>query len=329
MKKIAIVGFGFMGMTHAKSILKNDDLDLVAIVDKDLEGIEGKMNSDEGNFSTGEIDPELIRAVNKYGNLSACLQKNEVDAVIVSVHTDLHYRITKEALKAGKHVFVEKPFCLDIHEGEELISLAKEMNRILMVGHVVRFMPPYRKLREWITSEKYGKLNFLSLSRYSGIPTWGQWKEKQTDYGSSGGALFDLLIHDIDFLNFTLGNPDQIKSTNIPGALSKYDYVSAWWDYPKFKVKVEGGNTFHSNFPFQANFMAAFETASVYYSTNQPDFIRIADNVGITNELLGKGDGFYNEIEYFASCLESLSEPLECMPESALESIKICYKHIK
>ena len=140
--------------------------------------------------------------------------------------------------------------------------------------------------------------------------------------------MFDLLIHDIDFLNYILGKPERIESTFLPGARSKQDYISAWWDYPGFKVKVEGGNTFHSNFPFQANFMAAFEEASVFYSTLQPDDIRISDDIEIKKEPVGEGDGFYNEIAYFASCMDTKSQPLECMPESALETIELCYKHL-
>ena len=75
-----------------------------------------------------------------------------------------------------------------------------------MVGHVVRFMPPYQKLKKWIDSKEFGNLKFLSLSRFCGIPSWGQWKEKNVK-DLSGGALFDLVIHDIDFANYLLGMP--------------------------------------------------------------------------------------------------------------------------
>ena len=78
MKKVAIVGFGFMGMTHAKSILNIDDFELTAIIDKDLEGIDEKLTSDTGNFSTGEIDPEQIQKVSKYVSLSECLENEEI-----------------------------------------------------------------------------------------------------------------------------------------------------------------------------------------------------------------------------------------------------------
>ncbi len=158
---------------------------------------------------------------------------------------------------------------------------------------------------------------------------WGQWVQKQSSFGSSGGALFDLLIHDIDYLNFVFGKPDKIKSKYLPGKLSEHDYISAWWEYQDFMVKVEGGNTFHSNFPFQAGFMAEFDKASVLYSTNDPDFIQVSNHSEIKRIKLDEEDGFYNEIDYFKKCLMTNSKPDDCSPESALESIELCYQHLK
>lgn len=329
MKKVVVVGFGFMGMTHSLNIFKNQDLELTAIIDKDIESIEQKLKQPEGNFSTGEIDPEKIRKVNKYHSLSDCINNENFDAVHVCVHTNLHYQITKEALQAGKHVLLEKPFSLDIKECRELIGLAYEKDLILMVAHVLRFVSPYLKLSSWIKTEEYGKLKFLSLTRFSGLPMWGQWVQKQSSFGSSGGALFDLLIHDIDYLNFVFGKPDKIKSKYLPGKLSEHDYISAWWEYQDFMVKVEGGNTFHSNFPFQAGFMAEFDKASVLYSTNDPDYIQVSNHSEIKRIKLDQEDGFYNEINYFKECLMTNSKPDYCSPESALESIELCYQHLK
>jgi len=330
MKKVAVVGFGFMGMTHTLNILKNDKLQLAAIVDKEADQIDEKIKSESGNFSTGDINPSMIRAIPRYADLSSCLQQEEVDIVMVCVHTDLHIDIATEALNEGKHVFVEKPITLDLNRGEALIRLAKERERILMVGQVLRFMPPYQQLKKWIDSGEFGTLKFLSMSRYSGVPAWGQWKEKQTHFGSSGGALFDLVIHDIDFLQYVLGAPDSIRSTVMPGALSNHDYVNAIWNYPNgLQVKVEGGNIFHTNFPFQAGYMASFERASISFSTCQPEIIQVATNEDIKQIEAGDGnDGFYNELDYFATCVSDNQPPVACMPESALDTIKLCYNHI-
>jgi len=331
MKKVAVVGFGFMGMTHTINIIKNKHLKLVAIVDKDLDGIKEKLNSNTGNFSTGNIDQDVFASIQKYSDFDDCLSNEELDAVHICVHTDLHFTMTKKALSANLHVFLEKPMTLNIHHGELLIKLAKEKNRIFMVGHVLRFMSPYQKLKKWIDEETYGKLNFLSLSRFSGVPSWGQWKEKQKAFGSSGGALFDLIIHDIDFVSYLFGPPDQIESNMLPGMLSEYDYICALWSYDEkdIKVKIEGGNTFHSNFPFQAGYMANFEKASILFTTMNAEVIQIADNNEMKEiDANDQGDGYFNEIAYFAECMSQNKNPEKCLPESSLETIKICYKHV-
>jgi predicted dehydrogenase len=210
-----------------------------------------------------------------------------------------------------------------------MIAFARQQKVKFMVGHVVRFMPAYRRLREWIDSEEYGKLRFISLTRFSGLPSWGQWTEKQKNFGSSGGALFDLVIHDIDFLNYALGAPDKIECSTFPGALSMHDYVIATWTYKEVIAKVEGGNTFHSSFPFQAGYMAKFDNASVAYSSIAPEFIQICNDEAITKVAAGDaGDGFYNEIDYFAQCIENGTDPKVCMPESSLKTIELCYQHL-
>jgi predicted dehydrogenase len=331
MKKVIVVGFGFMGLSHTINILKNRKLQLVAIVDKDAAGIEKKLDGKSGNFSTGNITKESLGGVSLVQDFGDCLQHIGSDACFICVHTDLHDEMARKALNAGKHVFLEKPLCLDIRKGAELIAVAREKKRLFMVGQVVRFMPAYLKLKNWIRSGEFGNLKFLSLSRFAGVPLWGDWKEKQQSFGSTGGALFDLVLHDIDFAQSVLGRPDSVKSTVLPGRLSNYDYVSALWKYNKsgIQVKIEGGNTFHSTFPFQAGYAAEFDRASILYTTFQPDFISIStDNELNKIEAGDSNEGFSAEVEYFASCMEDNIPPLICMPESSLETVRICYDHL-
>ena len=75
---------------------------------------------------------------------------------------------------------------LDIEECQGMIELADEKNLILMVAHVLRFMPPYQKLKSYIQNKEFGSLKFLSMTRFSGVPLWGEWMQKQSAFGSSG-----------------------------------------------------------------------------------------------------------------------------------------------
>lgn len=331
MINIVVLGFGFMGKTHTGNILKNPNVRLTAIVDKNTENIQKNLKEESGNFETDSFSEEELARVNFYTDFAECLETEKPDACVIAVHTNLHVEMAKLALDAGCHVFLEKPFTLDVAVGEALIDLARAKNKVLMIGHVVRFMPAYQTLKNWIDSEEFGRLEFLSLSRFSGVPAWGQWKDKQKDFGSSGGALFDLVIHDIDFARWVCGVPEKISANCLPGKLSNHDYVSGLWSYgnQNLHVKIEGGNTFHTAYPFQAAFSARFENASVLYYPKDPENIIVATDAETTLVPAGDAnDGFSGELEYFVSCIAENKHPEKCTPESALESIKICYRHL-
>lgn len=333
MKKVAVLGFGFMGVTHSINILKCKNLELTAIIEKNIDSVSEKLEQKTENPATGEIDKEAFKNIPVYSTLDLCLENEKLDAVHICVHTDLHFVIVKEALNSGLHVLVEKPFCLDLKKGEELIKLAAEKSLILMVAHVVRFMSPYKKLVKIIDSGEYGNLKFLSLTRFAGVSDWGQWKEKQKNFGISGGALFDLVIHDIDFAAFALQEiPEKIESTVLPGKLSNHDYVNAIWHYPSrnMTVKIEGGNIFPASYPFQAGFTAVFDNATVSFSTQTVEHIFIDDDKGRTEIDAGDLDeGYFDEIALFSESIEKGVLPKKYNADSALETISLCILHEK
>jgi predicted dehydrogenase len=329
MHKFAIVGFGFMGVTHARSILNHPSAQLVAIVDLDPEKALENLGQEAGNLDTGALKMEDVLEIHTYTSFEKCIAEEKPDACILAVHTDLHYPMALKALEAGIHVLVEKPLVLDPAEGKMLIELASEKDLLLMVGHVVRFMPPYLKLKQWIESGEFGKLNWLSMNRFTGLPAWGQWVEKQQDFGITGGALFDLVIHDIDFVQWVLGMPDAIEATVLPGKLSSNDYVNAFWKYNSgTEVKIEGGNRFHHQFPFEAGFTASFERASIRYSSSQEHITISSDTENLQVPAGDPMEGYAEELGYFMECLDEKIKPEKCLPESALESIHICYEHL-
>ena len=332
MINVVIVGFGFMGMIHAGNILKNPNARLTAIVDKNKDNIQQKLKEQSGNFTVETISAAKLSGINIYDDLGSCLLKEKPDVCILAVHTSLHLEMAKMAIESGAHVFVEKPFCLDVQQGQSLIELAAERKKTLMVGHVVRFMPAWQRLKKIIDTGEYGVLEFLSLSRFSGIPSWGQWKDKLSQFGSTGGALFDLVVHDIDFAQWVCGIPDEINAYCLPGKLSNYDYVSALWKYnnKNFHVKIEGGNAFHGNFPFSASFTARLQDASLTYSSMAPDNITVATGSDVHAIPVGDGNlGFSGELDYFMECILNKRPPVLCLPDSSLETINICYRHLQ
>jgi len=330
MQKFVIVGFGFMGMTHAMSVLNHPGAQLVAIVDLDPGKALENLGQEAGNLDTVALKKEDISDIHTYTSLEKCFAEEKPDACILSVHTDLHYSMAVQVLEAGIHLLVEKPLVLDPAQGEKLIELATERNLLLMVAHVVRFMPPYQKLKQWIESGEFGELSWLSMTRFTGLPAWGEWKVKQEDFGVTGGALFDLAIHDIDFVQWILGKPDSIEAVTLPGRLSAQDYVCALWKYKSGPdVKIEGGTRFHHQFPFEAGFSVNFEKASIRYSSSNPEFITIATDAESKQVPAGDAmEGYKEELGYFVECLDMKVKPDKCLPESAIQSVRICHDHL-
>lgn len=100
-------------------------------------------------------------------SLEEILQDGGVDAVAVATPADSHYALTGEALRAGKHVFVEKPLALEIAAAGELSRLAKEQRRVLMVGHILQYHPAFLRLGELVEDGELGRLCHVHSHRCS------------------------------------------------------------------------------------------------------------------------------------------------------------------
>jgi predicted dehydrogenase len=123
------------------------------------------------------------------------LKDNNIDAVIIATPANTHYRLTKESLAFDKHVLVEKPIALRINEVKELIKIAKENKRVLMVGHTFKFNPGISKLKWFIKTSKLGRIYYI----YSRRTNLGPLRQDVS-------AMWDLASHDISILNYLLNN---------------------------------------------------------------------------------------------------------------------------
>ena len=116
-----------------------------------------------------ETTLETFRA--QYPGLDTCLAANAVygdqhiDGVVIATPAETHFPIAREALLANKHVYVEKPLVLDEEEAVELIRLAKERDRILMVGHLLQYHPIFLKLKKLCLNGELGRINYIYSNR--------------------------------------------------------------------------------------------------------------------------------------------------------------------
>ena len=127
--------------------------------------------------------------------------RSDVDGVVIATPVRTHYRLAKEALLHDKHVLVEKPLTANVAEAEELVALAKERKRVLMVGHTFEYSPAVNELRKLVQSGDLGKIYRIEAERVNlGL------------FRSDINVIWDLAPHDISILLYILGKkPEQIR----------------------------------------------------------------------------------------------------------------------
>lgn len=147
-----------------------------------------------------------------YTDYKEMLKNPNVDVVIISTPHYLHYSMTLEAIKAQKHVLVDKPMAIDLREADEMIREARENNVKLGVNLQSRFDPTFRKIKKAVDEGRFGKLilgeavvEWFRTQEYYDKSTWrGRWATE------GGGALINQAIHTIDLLVWIMGQPDRL-----------------------------------------------------------------------------------------------------------------------
>lgn len=318
-KRMAVAGFGFMGVVHAKNILESQNLDLCGIIDNRAGDLFAGLAS-TGNHGSLDLPLDRLKSVPVFKTLEECVAKAQPEAVSLCVPLFLHHTLAQKALELGLDVLLEKPFCTEPVQCQALIDLATRLGRILMVAHCVRFTPAWEFLADRIKDKRYGALRMLTTTRMSGEPTWGVWKDEAVKK-TCGGALMDLLIHDLDFVDYALGRPDDVKLNFNVG--DYWEIAMSFGGQPR-NVSVKGGFLWR-NSPFSSQYAATFESASLRFDSLQPDAIQIGTNKGLASAALS-GDGYARELAYFARCVETRSPPERCPPSASLRAIEICHR---
>ncbi len=130
------------------------------------------------------------------------IKNKEIKAVVISTPAATHYELAKKALLADKDVFIEKPLALKVSEGEEIIKIAKDKGKIVMVGHILNFHPAVKKLKEMIKNGELGRIQYI----YSNRLNIGKIRTEEN-------ALLSLAPHDISLILSIIGSlPEKITA---------------------------------------------------------------------------------------------------------------------
>src|SRR5262245_50398888 len=176
-----------MGSTHLKALRNAQGAVLTAVVSSDQKKLAGDLSGIQGNIG-GPGEKMDFSGIARYRTIDEALRDPEVEAVDICLPTDRHAPVAIEALRAGKHVLVEKPMSLDGDTADRLIAEATRANKILMTAQVLRFFPAYEKTAELIRCGQLGVVRSAIFRRRCAAPAWGKWLSNPA---ISGGGVFD------------------------------------------------------------------------------------------------------------------------------------------
>lgn len=211
MVNIGIIGLGFMGYTHFTGAQRLRGGKVTAIATRNAKKRTGDWTSIQGNFGPrgGHVDLSKVRAYAEYEEL---LNDPEIHLVDICLPTDLHEKVVTDAIAAGKHVLVEKPIAVDLKAADRMVKAAEKAGVLLMVAHVLPFVPEFKFALETVQSGKHGKPLGAHFRRVISPP---DWSGEMSDFRKLGGWGIDLHIHDNHFISLLCGRPTQVFSRGL------------------------------------------------------------------------------------------------------------------
>ena len=305
--KVGIIGLGFMGATHLGAFSKLNGVEVAAVCARNPRALAGDLSQVGGNLNreTGTYD---FSAVHKYSDWRELVADPALDAVDICLPTDAHTEVSLAALAAGKHVLCEKPMALTKEDCGRMISAAEKHRRILMVAQVLRFWPEYQYLEQFVKNER-NSIASVTFSRRGEMPPWSGWL---TDESRSGGAVLDLLVHDIDQAIFLFGVPEQVSARS----LGEIDTIRATLQYPgNTEVHIEGG-WFPAGTPFSMAFTARTPERELDFTAGG---LRL--NAGAVE--VSAADAYETQLAYFVECCEQNKQPERCLPQDSAKAVAL------
>jgi UDP-2-acetamido-3-amino-2,3-dideoxy-glucuronate N-acetyltransferase len=260
--------------------------------------------------------------VNYADSVESILKDPEIKAVLIATPASTHYALIKQFLLRGKDVFTEKPLALKVEEGEELVSLAKQKKRILMVGHILQYHPAMLKLKEMISGGELGKIRYV----YSNRLNIGKLRTEEN-------ILWSFAPHDIsvilmlldedpicvsasggDYVNTGI-NDVTLTSLEFADGVKGHVFVSWLHPFKEQKLIVVGSKA-----------MAVFDDMSkeklflyphkIEWKNGKIPEAQKADFQAIG---IGKGEPLRLEIEHFVNCINTRKTP----KTDGLEGLKV------
>ncbi len=251
MMNIAVAGTGYIGLSHIAAIKGLKDAKVVAVVNR------SEASNLKGLAEAGE-------ACHAYTTLQDALKNEKIDLVDVCTPTDTHEAFVIEAAQAGCHVLCEKPVTLEMESLERMLAACEKSGVRFMVAQVARWWPEFTVIKDFVDQGKLGPVRMIYEKRLAQAPRWSTWRSRPE---VSGGGLYDMNVHDIDYLYTLFGMPETVYATGWKSPSGCWDHLVTclnWADGAKAVVETSLSMT--GSFPFSIEFRGCGDKGTLCYS---------------------------------------------------------------
>ncbi len=333
MIRVGIAGIGFMGMIHYLAYRQLGRARVRAICEKDPVRLSGDWRSIKGNFGPPGERMDL-GDIARYSDLEKMIADPGLDMIDVCLPPSWHADVAVAALRAGKHVFCEKPIALTPSDADRMVAAAREAQRLLAIGHVLPFIPEYRFAYEAITSGKYGKMLGGYFKRVISDPLW------LPDFynpATTGGPMIDLHIHDAHFIRLVCGMPRGVHTVGrMRGEVAELFQTQFIFDDPSLFVTATSGAIRQQGRPFthayeiyleQATLL--FDSASIGEGTQLLPVTVLAADGSVARPEFASGDsiaGFVAELTEAAGAIERNAASPLLKGDLARDALVLCQR---
>jgi predicted dehydrogenase len=328
MVRIGIVGLGFMGYIHYLAGQRLSGAKVAAVCSRDKTKLAGDWRGIRGNFGPPGQMMDLS-GVKTYEKFDDMLADPELDLIDICTVTDQHAPMALAALKAGKHVLVEKAIALTTADADAMVSAARNAGKLLMVAHVLPFFPEFAFAADAVRSGRYGKLLGAHFTRVIAKP---DWSAAIGDADATGGPAVDLHIHDTHFIGLIAGVPRQVFSVGrVEGSAVSYLTTSYLYGPGGPAVTCSSGAVAMSGRPFVHGFEIYLEKATLAHM-NCPLTVFTPDGKSEQPQLAGGGDpiaAFATELQAAVDGVTAGREPDLLSGQLARDALVLCHKEIE
>lgn len=305
MIKVGVIGYGYWGPNLVRNFVANPGTAVACVCDRDA----GRLHKVEA----------LYPAIRLTTSADELIADPEIDAVVVATPVHSHFAMAMAALKAGKHVLVEKPIASTADEARQLVDEADRRGLVLMVDHTFVYTGAVRKMHELIRTEDFGAVRYYDSTRVNlGL------------FQSDVNVLWDLAVHDLSIMSYVLDkSPEAVSATghtHIPGQPEYAAFLTVffgdiiahinvnWLSPVKIRRTLVGG----ANQMIVYDDLETSEKIKLYDKgitvTETPEDVRkllISYRTGdLWSPNVAATEALAVEAAHFAACLEGREEPI-------------------